>query len=79
MALPLVPCLWLVSPLGWGQSGERGDRQGCVAMLQTSHLPPSPHLALSDASAVMFSDKLETSPLPAHPSVALQTGPADGQ
>jgi hypothetical protein len=50
--------------IGMGQSGKCGDRKDCVAMLQTSHLPPSPHLTLSDASAVMLSDKLKTSPLP---------------
>lgn len=71
-------CLWGVSPLGWSRSGECGDRTRwqCSRLLTCLEAHVSP---FSDASAAMFSDKLETSQLPTHPGVALQTGPADGQ
>lgn len=78
MALYHPLCLWGVSPSEWGWSGECGDRTEwqCSRLLTCLEAHVSP---FSDASAAMFSDKLETSQLPTHPDVALQTGPADGQ
>lgn len=71
-------CLWGVLPLGWSRSAECGDRTRwqCSRLLTCLEAHVSP---FSDTSAAMFSDKLETSQLPTHPGVALQTGPADGQ